>query len=70
MAASKEFKLVSFRMDLSTWQQFLTICRSKDTSASAVLRNYIDLITSNKYEILDPPSIQFRPSTQKDESDP
>lgn len=70
MARPKQMDLVSFRCHRPTWLKFLAACRSKDRSASAVLRNYVDLIASNKFQILDPPAIQFRASTEPGPHDP
>lgn len=53
MPQPKEFDLVSFRMDRRKWLKFVKLCRSKDRTASEVLRNYINLTLSTKLQTVD-----------------
>lgn len=54
MPSSKQPHLVSFRIDPPTWKKFLTVCRSKDMTGSQVLRHYINLVATKKFQIIKP----------------
>lgn len=69
MPTSKQLHVVTFRIDLPIWKKFLKTCKNKDLSGSQVLRNYINLIVTQKLRIMDKKVYEYRKAAQPAPSD-
>lgn len=53
MPGKGNWQLATLRVEPKLWKRFLKICTSKDLTGSQVLRDYINLIATEKLSLLD-----------------